>query len=69
MMYCDERQATPGFVDDNSTTRVFLCTRTQEVIGPDGQPVSPADCSSSRECYLGAPRPVMPTIDTRPNVV
>ena len=60
MMYCDPRQAKPGLVDDNSTTRVYLCTLTQEVLGPDNRPVSPGDCATSRGCYRGAP--VTPTI-------
>ncbi len=58
MMYCDQRQSTPGLVDDQSDTRIFLCQRTHEVLGPDDQPVSPRDCSTSRACYCAAPRPV-----------
>lgn len=51
LMYVDERQSTPGLVDDSSDTRVFWCVRTQEVLGPDGEPVSPTDCDRARSCY------------------
>ena len=58
MMYCDPRQATPGLVDDRSATRVYLCLLSQEVIGPDGKPVSPkACCSSTRACFHGSTSP------------
>lgn len=65
MMYCDPRQATPGFVDDHSDTRVYLCTHSQEVLGPDGQPVSPSACRQGRSCYRA---PVMPTVDRSPDL-
>ena len=56
LMYCDDRHATPGLVDDTSSTRVFFCVKTQEVLGPDGQPVHPSDCRPGRACYChGAP--------------
>ena len=51
MMYVDVRQATPGLVDDSSDTRVFFCTKTQEQLGPDDEPVSPSDCTTDRSCY------------------
>ena len=51
LMYIDERHAVPGMVDDSSDTRVFHCSKTQEVLGPDGEPVSPVDCRESRACY------------------
>lgn len=54
MMYCDPRQATPGMVDEGSDTRVYLCLLTQEVLGPDGEPVSPGDCAHGRGCHCGA---------------
>jgi hypothetical protein len=60
LMYCDPRQATPGLVDSNSDTRVYLCVLTQEVLGPDGIPVSPADCCTSRSCYCAPARPRQP---------
>lgn len=57
MMYVDPRQATPGMIDDGSDTRVFLCHRTQEVLGPDDRPVGPHECATSRACHEAAPRP------------
>ncbi|MHC5005398.1 MAG: hypothetical protein ACYTJ0_20035 [Planctomycetota bacterium] len=51
MMYVDERQSTPGLVDDSSDTRVFFCVKSQESLGPDGEPVSPTDCRPDRGCY------------------
>lgn len=54
MMYCDPRQATPGLLDSTSDTRVLLCVLTQEVLGPDGKPVSVRDCCAGRACFKGA---------------
>jgi hypothetical protein len=51
LMYVDERQETPGLVDDTSDTRIFFCVKTQESIGPDAGPVSPTDCTSNRSCH------------------
>ena len=51
LMYAHARHATPGLVDDSSDTRVFVCLRTYDSIGPDNEPVSPTDCSPSRVCY------------------
>ena len=56
MMYLDVRQQQPGMVDDSSDTRVFWCLDTHEVLGQDGRPVSPGDCTAARECYCGADR-------------
>jgi len=53
LMYCDERQTTPGLVDDSSDTRVFFCIRTYDSLGPDGKPVSVGDCAKTRGCYCG----------------
>jgi hypothetical protein len=52
LMYCDDRHDAPGMVDDSSDTRVFLCCKTQEVLGPDGAPVHPEDCKAGRACYV-----------------
>lgn len=57
MMYVDERQRTPGLVDDSSDTRVFFCVKTQDALGPDGEPVSPPDCAPSRACYCAGAVP------------
>ena len=54
MMYVDPRQATPGMVDDNSDTRVYICLLTQHVLGPDDAPVAPCNCDSpGRACFKG----------------
>ena len=53
LMYVDERHATPGMIDDSSSTRIFFCVKTQESLGPDGEPVSPTDCAATRSCYCG----------------
>jgi hypothetical protein len=66
MMYVDPRQATPGLVDDESDSRVFVCQITQSVLGPDDEPVKPTMCDSTgRACFRGAAggqAPVMPTV-------
>ena len=66
MMYVDPRQATPGRVDGRSDTRIFLCHRTQEVLGPDGATVSPKSCGAGRNCCQMPVSPVTPTIDRSP---
>lgn len=70
MMYVDPRQMTPGMVDDGSDTRVFLCMKTQNAIGPDDGPVAPSACDSEgRSCFEGAygrgRAPIVPTIHGR----
>ena len=57
LMYVDPAHATPGLVDDTSDSRVYVCTLTQEVLGPDGRLVTPSNCSPGRGCYCGAARP------------
>lgn len=51
LMYVDERQARPGLVDTNSTTRVFVCARTGDGLGPDDRAVEPGACCSGRGCF------------------
>jgi hypothetical protein len=53
MMYVDDRQSIRGFVDDSSDTRIYFCIKSQESLGPDGQPVHPCDCTPDRPCYTG----------------
>lgn len=53
LMYVDERHARRGVVDDSSDTRVFFCVRSGDSLGPDGEPVSPSECATSRSCYCG----------------
>jgi hypothetical protein len=52
MMYCDERQATPGLVDTRSDSRVYFCILTCQPLGPDDRPVEPGACASpGRACF------------------
>jgi len=51
MMYCDQRQQTPGLVDDSSDTRVFFCIKTFDSLGPDDSPAEPKACQAARGCY------------------
>ena len=51
LMYVDERHAQRGMIDINSETRVYWCSKTQDALGPDGESVTPADCSMGRACY------------------
>ena len=53
LMYVDARHAERGLVDNSSDTRVFWCAKTQRSLGPDGEPVSPGECSMGRSCYCG----------------
>jgi len=45
----------PGYAqeDDECSSGVFWCGKTQENFGPDGQPVSKAGCCAGRGCYVG----------------
>ena len=54
MMYVDERQSTPGMVDDSSDTRVFFCIKSQDAIGPDNDSVAPDVCTKGRSCFCRA---------------
>lgn len=53
LMYVDIDHMRPGHVDVNSETRQYWCQLSQDARGPDRQPVTPTDCSASRECYCG----------------
>lgn len=54
LMYVDDRQKLPGLVDEESSTRVYFCTKTQEQLGPDDAPVCPKECTKGRACYRDA---------------
>ncbi|MCX5689610.1 MAG: hypothetical protein NTV94_07480 [Planctomycetota bacterium] len=51
LMYVDDRQKLPGMVDAESSTRIYFCTRTQEQLGPDDEPVNPQQCCDGRACF------------------
>jgi hypothetical protein len=42
----------PGQMDDEFSSGVYWCGKTQENFGPDGEPVGTCECSSSRTCCL-----------------
>lgn len=54
MMYCDERHAQRGIVDDSSDTRVFFCVKTGDALGPDAEAAGPRLCDASRACFRKA---------------
>jgi len=41
-----------GEPDDEYSSGVFWCAKTQEGFGPDGQPVSKLECCNGRSCYI-----------------
>ena len=51
LMFVAHEHEQIGMVDDSSDTRVFWCSKTQEGLGPDDEPVSPTECHSGRACY------------------
>lgn len=57
LMYVDQRQSVPGLVDDSSDTRIFVCTKTQDSLGPDSEPVLPRACNPGRSCYCASAAP------------
>ena len=42
-----------GQEEDEFSSGVFWCGKTQENFGPDGQPASKSDCCTGRACYVG----------------
>lgn len=40
--------------DDNDpyASGIYWCTKTHEGFGPDGEPVTKADCCANRKCYV-----------------
>ncbi|MEW6159914.1 MAG: hypothetical protein AB1813_20985 [Verrucomicrobiota bacterium] len=41
-----------GAGDDQYSSGIYWCMKTQENFGPDGQPVSKNDCCPGRTCYI-----------------
>jgi hypothetical protein len=41
-----------GAADDEFSSGVYWCGKTQENFGPDGEPCSRGNCSGERTCYL-----------------
>ena len=42
---------SPGQEDDQFCSGLYWCNRTHETFGPDGQPVSKAECCATRVCF------------------
>jgi hypothetical protein len=41
-----------GQEDDEFSSGVYWCLRTQELFGPDGQPADRKQCCASRSCHV-----------------
>ena len=41
-----------GAPDDDFSSGIYWCGRTQENFGPDGEPCSKGDCGAKRTCYI-----------------
>lgn len=41
-----------GQEDDEFSSGLYTCMKTQENFGPDGQPVGKTECCSGRSCHL-----------------
>jgi len=42
-----------GQADDEFSSGIYWCGKTQENFGPDGEPCSKGECCSGRACYAG----------------
>lgn len=42
-----------GQENDQFSSGLFWCCKTQDGLGPDGQEVSKKECCKSRSCYVG----------------
>ena len=43
----------PGHEDDQFSSGIYWCLKTQEGFGPDGEPAGRAECCAGRACYVG----------------
>ncbi len=41
----------PGQEDDEFSSGVYWCGKSQESFGPDGKPADKAECCASRPCF------------------
>jgi len=39
--------------EDEFSSGIYWCSKTQEAFGPDGQPVAKSRCCAGRACYVG----------------
>ena len=42
-----------GEEEDEFSSGIYWCGKTQEGFGPDGQPASKTECCNGRSCYIG----------------
>ena len=42
----------PGAPEDEFSSGIYWCTRTQDNFGPDGKSCGKCDCGPERACYL-----------------
>jgi hypothetical protein len=42
---------SPGQEEDQFSSGLYWCVRTQEGFGPDGEPVHRAQCCAGRSCF------------------
>jgi hypothetical protein len=43
---------TYGQADDEFSSGIYWCGKTQENFGPDGEPCGQGECAAGRPCYL-----------------
>jgi hypothetical protein len=41
-----------GDEEDEFSSGIYWCLRTQEPVGPDGEPAGKKDCCMERSCFL-----------------
>jgi len=44
---------SPGEEEDQFSSGIYWCGKTQEGFGPDGQAASKTECCNGRSCYIG----------------
>ena len=43
----------PGQEDDEFSSGIYWCGKTQENFGPDGEPTGRLECAPGRPCFAG----------------
>jgi hypothetical protein len=43
----------PGQEEDDFSSGVYWCLKTNEAFGPDGQPAEKKECCAGRNCFVG----------------
>jgi hypothetical protein len=44
--------SSPGQEDDQFSSGIYWCAKTQDAFGPDGQPAGKSECCAGRSCYI-----------------